>query len=640
MIAEDGAHRKVTETELDRLPVEKQVAEFIFRLRDQNGHQCSQPGSCDIFMNYAGTTNTPAHKLVRIGYPAVPQLIAALDDPTFTRSVGYWRDFTFSHTVLTVGDCAATILRSITGKSFYSPVTTSGYMSKDGKISATRKAAEDWWGEFQKKGEKQALIEATERGDDDSPAQAQMLFERYPVDVLLPVIQGATNANRDWTRDQLVKVATRVSGDAPVPFLQKEIATSPYLRCQVTAARALHERGCAEAVRTMIVKWRELGPTNMPPETSDVESLIQFLADCNRAEAIEALGDGLRECPVALRVSVISAFAERHNYSSATDGGFGLNMSETQNGQSEQSTAAIERLLVASLEDTEQRMGMSGSWGNKSFEDPRICDIAGHVLSQRLPAKYPFDLGASQKQRERQRIECLNIWRAQNRLPALPLPVAKRVVPVPKEKIAPVLQRIRVGRTMDEVAGSLRELEGFGIAALPATRKLCVELPEQHAARASLLVLNRRLACTVTEIRFAEKSLQPTASLLELLRGLSNAPLSSAKFVDILLAVANGADSAVSGIELKAMRDDDLTGVFIEIKLTTERAKQGGTQKGWKSLERVTVKGGGYNSSGSSSLEYGATREAYKELAAAIDKALVAEPDEPFVFSAVIRREE
>jgi hypothetical protein len=134
MIAEDEAHAKAGTIEFDTLSND-QVRELIFRLRDQNGHQFSQPGSCDIFEDWHGNTNTPAHQLVRLSYAAVPQLIAALNSDTLTRSVGYWRDFTFSHNVLTVGDCCEAILQRITGKSFFVATTTSSYMTKDGKAS-------------------------------------------------------------------------------------------------------------------------------------------------------------------------------------------------------------------------------------------------------------------------------------------------------------------------------------------------------------------------------------------------------------------------------------------------------------------------------------------------------------------------
>jgi hypothetical protein len=152
MIAGDEAHAKIAPTNLDQLPVEERVRELIFQLRNQHGEQPGQPAWCDIFSDRRGVTNTPAHQLVKIGYPAVPQLIAALEDPAFTRSVSYWRDFTFSHNVLIVGDCAMEILGRITGKYFYVPNHTAGYMSTDQKVSETHKLAEAWWAAFQKKG--------------------------------------------------------------------------------------------------------------------------------------------------------------------------------------------------------------------------------------------------------------------------------------------------------------------------------------------------------------------------------------------------------------------------------------------------------------------------------------------------------
>ena len=127
------------------------MRELIFQLRDQHGEQSGQPGWCDIFSNSKNDTNTPAHQLVAIGYAAVPQLIAALENETVTRSVGYWRDFVFSHTILRIGDCANYILGRITGKYFHSATYSSSYMSKDKKAAEAHKLAEEWWSEFQKK---------------------------------------------------------------------------------------------------------------------------------------------------------------------------------------------------------------------------------------------------------------------------------------------------------------------------------------------------------------------------------------------------------------------------------------------------------------------------------------------------------
>src|SRR5438105_3532584 len=55
-------------------------------------------------------------------------------------------------------------------------------------------------------------------------------------------------------------------------------------------------------------------------------------------------------------------------------------------------TAMVQRWWT--LDDTEQRKGMSGSWNGKEYRDPRICDFAGHVLNQLDGARFPFDLAA------------------------------------------------------------------------------------------------------------------------------------------------------------------------------------------------------------------------------------------------------
>ena len=117
MIQEDAEHAKAARP-FAKLRKQEQIAELIFQLREQNGHQFTQPGACDIFDRIAGKKDTPAHKLVKFGYDAVPQLIEHLDDARFTRSVGFHRDFYFSHHVLRVSDCALEILEHIASRGF------------------------------------------------------------------------------------------------------------------------------------------------------------------------------------------------------------------------------------------------------------------------------------------------------------------------------------------------------------------------------------------------------------------------------------------------------------------------------------------------------------------------------------------
>jgi hypothetical protein len=141
MIDEDHRHGARVLTQMD---AREKISEFIFLLRDQNGEQWSQPGSCDVFLDPRGK-DSPASQLVKIGLPAVPQLINALDDERFTRSVGFWRDFTYSHHVLRIGDAAEQILSAITKKHFYQKTYTNAQMIKDGEGKTVKQQYQDWW---------------------------------------------------------------------------------------------------------------------------------------------------------------------------------------------------------------------------------------------------------------------------------------------------------------------------------------------------------------------------------------------------------------------------------------------------------------------------------------------------------------
>lgn len=107
------------------------VEQLIYDLRDLNLHQfMPSQGGLEVFgpesMRWNLRDDLPrsppdaAEKLVACGYDAVPLLIDHIDDKTLTRSVGYWRDFTYSHHVLTVGECCKQILDKIvpTGQVF------------------------------------------------------------------------------------------------------------------------------------------------------------------------------------------------------------------------------------------------------------------------------------------------------------------------------------------------------------------------------------------------------------------------------------------------------------------------------------------------------------------------------------------
>jgi hypothetical protein len=531
MISEDEMHASPGRTNLNELTQQEQVRELIFRLRDQNGHQFSQPGWCDIFDDWVGATNTPAHELVKLGYVAVPQLIAALGDPTFSRSVGYHRDFYFSHTVLTVGDCTQAILRRITGKSFFEPRSTFSYMSKDGEIAATRKASETWWADYQKKGEKQMLIDAISSPSQDSPAQAEMLCQRYPEVAAATLIRGAEATTNSWIRTQLVEQVSKLHDPPVADFLAREMLAAPSLT------------------------WQK------PHDDSGIEEVVHFLGSSDSVVAVEALGNDLRRRPVSTRLEVIECLGE-------TNSSFYPQPEATSTA----TLNAIEKCLVQALEDTDERVGMSGSRGDKTFSDPRICDMAGYFLAERWSDHYTFDLSATLRKRDRQRVECINAWRRANNVAQLPVP----------------------------------------------------HPPASH--------LKPEQATWVTGIDWAEHSVKPGASFAEAVNALKDKPLEPNELAAFFAHFAGKPQPDTSGVEFKAIKDEDLTGVLLTLRLLpgTPPTKS----QGWNVHERVTLgRKSLLGSSGNGILGSYSNLHHWNDFADAVAKAVAAAPETPFEIS-------
>ena len=417
MIDEDEAHAKTAPKNLSELPIDDRVRELIFQLRDQHGEQSGQPGWCDIFDDWRGVTNSPAHQLVKIGYPAVPQLISALEDATFTRSVGYWRDFTFSHNVLTVGDCAMEILGRITGKYFYVPTHSAGYMSTDGKVAETHKLAEAWWAEFQKKGEKELLVEGVEAGDENASPQASLLVARYPdvaATALSKGIHNATNAVAEASlseqmrarknaniRKRLIEIFQKWDSSAAQTFLQNELHEGND-GSRVSAAEILVQNNRKEVIKIMIREWQS-SPDYRVENDQGWTECARFLASVDSPEAIAALGQNLQERPLNTRMAIV------HNVG---EGGTLWGETRPISERSAPAREAIELLLVTCLDDTGRQLGDSGPRMGRHYRDVRICDMAGYYLDQLWPDRYHFDLSGSAEIRDQQRLECQKVWRS------------------------------------------------------------------------------------------------------------------------------------------------------------------------------------------------------------------------------------
>lgn len=657
MVKEDREHAQKDRKPFEQLSKKEQAAELIFQLRDQNGHQFTQPGYCDIFLTSNLKDDTPAHRLVKLGYDAVPQLIEAIEDPRFTRSVGFQRSFFFSHYVLRVGDCALTILERITGRSLWPGTSTFSYLTKDRKTGEAKKKVEAWYEEFQKKGEKRMLIEAVERGDRDSHDQARLLVERYPDEALPALKAGIKAARNSSSRDLLVASVARMKGDGPLPLLLAEVKDGPYSYGRLVTAQSLHLRGRPEGVAAMIAEWQGERPRQQPEagvKRDEVEepdaglpSVAQFLATCGEIKAIAALEKGLRNRPVGLRLSVVSSFRDRGNLSTLSTIGGGI----IQPGEKpvrdnpKEVRTAIERLLIGALDDTEERSGMSGSWNGKNFTDPRICDAAGHVLNQLAPDRYPFDLGAPLAKRDQAIVVLKNEWRRAHGLAPLPAPAVKVIAPVRDERLQPLVDKLLQSPPALRPK-AMAEIEALGLGALPGIQNRLAKATKNGAPELGTLEkLARRVSCIIDEATLTEDSLKPDA-VVGKLKNMHGKPFEPESFMELVRSLVKDLPKGVQALRFSVDRAGDGAGVTLKVDLLDEpRARQLGrsgsisgdptapqrTLRGWNFSELVEVdKGTLHTSSGGCTHAYW-LEDKHAYIVGAITDACSSTPAAPFV---------
>src|SRR5262249_48191679 len=149
--------------------------------------------------------------------------------------VGFWRHYApGSYYTLTYGDCCQQIFEAIALHSIYEMKGAGGYPTRDGLGKQCKERAEKWWQEFQKKGEKQVLIEATIRADRDSYLNAERLVKKFPEVAFEPLRDGIRAAKEDWTRSNMLNYMRELKDDRVVAFLREQ-ADGPGLVARVNA---------------------------------------------------------------------------------------------------------------------------------------------------------------------------------------------------------------------------------------------------------------------------------------------------------------------------------------------------------------------------------------------------------------------
>lgn len=418
----------------------------------------------------------------------------------------------------------------------------------------------------------------------------------------------------------------------------------------VAAEDPLLARNDTGSVPALIVEWKRLTDQKSarafahPFEHDDgSRALIRRLATCGNADAIRALARNLDRQPPDRRLEVVSSFGERRgSFSEFSIGpGGALNLPDDATELTEDTRAAAEELLVGSLDDNEERTGMSGKWNGLSFNDPRICDIAAFILADRWKTEYEFDLTAPIASRNRQLIAIKNVWRRKRNLPALPLPESKQFARLPDEILDSLLRKVQTASTDREREGAIKEIETLGLPALHAVNKARRTTPKGAPAYVSLENLVSRLNTIVSDIEILGLDLESGDAYRKLIDDLNGKPLKSNHIIDLLAATATSLPEGVTGIKLICDRIDDDCGIRLTVTLATTKIPQAGTQKGWHRSERVDAGVKTLQSTfGTLSVEYARDAAAYDNFARAVEMALATAPEQALEIRISLIREE
>jgi hypothetical protein len=548
MIAEDDQHAKMAPKDPNQLPAEERVRELIYRLRDQRMSGITD-GRFAMRIRSEGATKSPAHQLVDLGYTAVPQLITAIQSPTLTRSLA--RDTHAPiYRVLPVSNFAVVILEQITGKSWGRSETN------------TQAAFQAWWAEFQKKGEKQMLVDGVSSGGRDAAAQADMLVARYPDAAAAALMQGIKAADPFLARtraDLLERLGKLPSSPATTDFFMEEMRHGPQLRARVAAAYVLRQQGKSEAVTAMIDEC-EKSPLQGPEEGGVLGELQDFLASCDSAQAIEALGHNLRQRPAEIKSHVLASVGNTNRPGKPT--------------QSPATIEAIEKFLVGALEDTDEYQGFDAWENGMSVSDPRIYDVAEWLLAQRWPNRYVISLPGNPKARERRRIEFLNTWRAPHQLPTLPLPQPEHTPLAPAE------------------------------------------------------------AAKVTVVEWSPDSAKPTDSFAARIGGFKDKLLRAEELIALTTDFTHNAEPGVSGLIIKADKDEYLSGVSLTLTLLARQRTK--TEWQWNDLVVVGTQTNDIHGIGRGWFSGIPPLDQGTDIVGVLQKAIDSPPETPFEINLVI----
>lgn len=381
-LKEETTKPLLSHVEVQKLPKERQAVELVRRLRLQG-------------MPQTAAGDNVVSELLKLGHVAVPALLAAVDDHRPTRQVSFmgWKAWDHEGRLQSVGDQAVSILMQVSGKVFASWGQSGVFVPPSDGSSKLKDEIESWWSEYQRKGERQFLIDTVSAGGPDICNHAQALMAKYPDDAGDAITAGFAKLKSPTDRHNLIWGLNRLKDAKIIALLRHELTSGQSLEFRAGAAYSLRKLGESDTSVAMLNEWRNLLGHQHGDGTA---SVIRHLASSQEMPTLRELIKTMPKRPVWARVAIIEDLAAAYDKSEWND----------NKPSSNELKIMVEDVLALSLNDDEEQVGLSGV----GYHAPSVGDQAAWRLSQMFPKEYEFDIGAGFAAREKARNEMLQHW--------------------------------------------------------------------------------------------------------------------------------------------------------------------------------------------------------------------------------------
>lgn len=400
MLQEDSSllHQLSARVPYDRLSPQAQAKVQVYLLRDQICDKSWHEEKCNV--NFS-ERNSPARRLTRLGFDAVPALIAALGDPRPTRSLSLDERGRATGDILSVGEAAHQILCCIAGRQFFVDGIDGKDARPDDLVNARQEAAR-WFAEAKRLGEERHLVKllaiSSLRQNSAYIDLSERLVTKYPATAIALMQRGnIVSPTHRYVVSELLGNISPQSLLSPDAVLLDEWKYGRTRSDQYTAAISLLRRGNREILQDAINSFE----TAVTEDPTDAE--LQFFLCTKDRRAIEVFNDRFASLRTPIQSAILIRLANEPIFDLLDYGTFGITPTVSNSELKE----AYELFLINCLEVTEQSFTVS-----PNFPAFRVCDIAGELLHRLDPVRYPFDGSALYWTRETQRLAILECSRS------------------------------------------------------------------------------------------------------------------------------------------------------------------------------------------------------------------------------------